>query len=555
MVKRGAKTSNVGRVAMQKPSRVRGGQLLAISIFWFALNVHWNALLTVVLPSQVLVLAGNTQKVEALSFVLVPGAFVSLLANPFFGWLSDHTRGRWAVWGQRRPYILVGTLINAAGLLWMARASTIMSLALAYMLVQCSSNAAQAPFHALLPDLVPEQQRGLASGIMGVMMIAGGIVGVVVAGLFVNATLPLPLYQQGLWSIYLTLLLILIALMLVTVLLVQEPATRPGQGTTHTEDHVKQSLAASARRRYSPWLRTIGGTLLMTGVLWLGMHLWNQLPCVPLGIPNDVQQVVLELAVTIGMLRLFQFHPRRNPNFAWVLLTRFLVTIGVVTMQNWIQYYLRDTLGVTHPELETARFLGVVALAGLCSAFLAGWLSDRFGRKRLVYCSGGLMVGANLLLLVLETTVRSPSIILPGLVLCGVFFGGGYGAYQSVDWALVADVLPSREAFAKDMGLWNVALSLPQVIAPVIGSTLVMTFAQQGLPLRGYQLVFTIATMCCFLGTVATRFIRGKKPIVSSEEITSDRARRAACDRRESGARPLVAARRPDSVDASLPTR
>ncbi|GCE07803.1 hypothetical protein [Dictyobacter aurantiacus] len=47
---------------------------------------------------------------------------------------------------------------------------------------------------------MPEQQRGLASEIMGFMMIAGSIVGVVAAGLFVNATLPLPLYRQGLWS-------------------------------------------------------------------------------------------------------------------------------------------------------------------------------------------------------------------------------------------------------------------------------------------------------------------------------------------------------------------
>lgn len=88
---------------MQKPPPVRWRQLLAISIFWFALNVHWNTLLTVVLPSQVLVLAGTTQKVEALTFVLVPGAFVSLLANPLFGWLSDHTRGKWATWGNAVP--------------------------------------------------------------------------------------------------------------------------------------------------------------------------------------------------------------------------------------------------------------------------------------------------------------------------------------------------------------------------------------------------------------------------------------------------------------------
>ena len=88
-------------------------------------------------------------KGEALAFVLVPGAFVSLFANPLFDMLSDKTRGRLAAWGRRRPYILFGTLVNVVGLIWMALSRDILSLAAAYVLVQFSSNAATAPFHAL----------------------------------------------------------------------------------------------------------------------------------------------------------------------------------------------------------------------------------------------------------------------------------------------------------------------------------------------------------------------------------------------------------------------
>src|SRR5216684_3323333 len=142
------------RPAIHLP-RLRWPQILAISIFWLALNFHWSALGIIILPSQVFKIVGDANKGVALAFVLVPGAFVSLFANPLFGMLSDNTRGRLAAWGRRRPYILFGTLVNVLGLIWMAASHDIPTLTLAYVLVQFSSNAAQAPFHALLPDIVP----------------------------------------------------------------------------------------------------------------------------------------------------------------------------------------------------------------------------------------------------------------------------------------------------------------------------------------------------------------------------------------------------------------
>src|SRR6185437_8697161 len=170
-------------------------QILAISIFAFAFNFHWAALGTIILPSQVFKIVGDLQKGTALAFVLVPGAFVSLFANPLFGWLSDRTHGRLAAWGRRRPYILVGTLLNVAVLVWMAAARDILTLAVAYALVQFFSNAAQAPFHALLPDIVPPEQRGLTSGVIGLLLIGGNIGGVIVAGLLIDSSQPWIVYQ------------------------------------------------------------------------------------------------------------------------------------------------------------------------------------------------------------------------------------------------------------------------------------------------------------------------------------------------------------------------
>jgi MFS family permease len=470
--------------------RLRWQQIVSISIFWFALNFHWAALGLIILPSQVFKLVGQLHQGEALAFVLIPGAFVSLFANPLFGTLSDRTRGRFATWGRRRPYILVGTLVNILGLCWMATATSIPSLATAYILVQFSSNAAQAPFHALLPDIVPPEQRGLASGIMGLLLISGSIAGVIVAGQLIDAKQPLPIYQHQLWLTYGIIMAVLLVLMLITMRAVREEAYVPQQ---------------NGKR---PWLTraaalNIIGTGLAVAIVWGMMSAWNVLHVAGLSISNDIQQVILEIIATLGLLRMFDFQPRRDRDFAWVLLTRLVMMLGIYTIQTFLQYYMKDVVGAPHPEQQTTNFIIVVSLTSLVSSFAAGWLSDHLGRKRIVYISGFFMALVGLIFIV----THSLSIVIAA----GAIFGLGYGAYQSVDWALVADVLPSRDNFARDMGIWNIALSLPQVIAPVLGGPLIDYFARNGQGVLGYQLLFGMAIVYCFIGTVTVRYIRGVK--------------------------------------------
>src|SRR6266700_4532813 len=225
--------------AIQRP-RLRWTRILSISIFWLALSFHWAALGIIILPSQVFKIAGNADKGVALAFVLVPGAFVSLFANPLFGLLSDRMHGRLAHWGRRRPYILAGTFVNIVALIWMAIAPNIPALTLAYILVQFSNNAAQAPFHALLPDIVPIEQRGITSGIMGMLSLAGNVAGVVVAGLFIDSAKSFSDYQRSLWLIYAIIIIILFVFMLITLI-----AVRERQGHNEQPDGVKDIIQSA----------------------------------------------------------------------------------------------------------------------------------------------------------------------------------------------------------------------------------------------------------------------------------------------------------------------
>src|SRR5581483_8951447 len=370
--------------------KLRWLQIVAISIFYFSLNFQLSALLTIIVPSQVFKMVGDLQKGEALAFVLIPGAFVALFSNPLFGLLSDHTRGKLAIWGRRRPYILIGTLVNVLALLGMAAAPNIPLLAVAYILVQFSSNPAQAPFHALLPDIVPAEQRGLASGVMGLLLIAGNIAGVIIAGIFVDATLPLPIYQQHLWLTYGVIMIVLIVFMLITIVSVSEGSglsaqllAREAQETRETPPFPADTPFSQHPRRPA-WLTpsllyTVGGTIAAIALLWGLMTLWNSFHLAGIQIGGDVQQVILEIVATLGILRLFDFHPRRDPDFAWVLLTRLVMMLGIYTIQTFLQYYMHDVIGSTHPEQDTRTFVIFVSITSLISAFTAGWLSDRIG--------------------------------------------------------------------------------------------------------------------------------------------------------------------------------
>src|SRR5258706_5986293 len=88
-----------------------------LSCFWFAYNFQWGALLAIVLPSQITAIVGD-QKKELFNGLIPPlGAALSLFVTPLAGAISDRSSSRF---GRRRPFLLVGTLVNLAFLLVMA---------------------------------------------------------------------------------------------------------------------------------------------------------------------------------------------------------------------------------------------------------------------------------------------------------------------------------------------------------------------------------------------------------------------------------------------------
>jgi MFS family permease len=512
------------------PKRSTWG-LIQLSLFWVATNYHWAAIPIIILPSQVQVylfmhhpagLQGqalenyilNNAGPGLLALVLGPGLLAALISNPLFGYLSDRTRLKW---GRRLPYIIIGTLVNVVGLGIMAFTDNIPGLIIGLVIVQLANNAAAAPFHALLPDLVPAQQRGRASGIMGLGQMLGTILGASIPGIvlglssksLIEGKVTFAQYHQTLLLAYGFSAVFILALALATVLTVKE---RP-----LAERNDMPAAAGLGNFLTRDLIFTVVGMLVAIGATIGVMNLIR----VDLG-SEQAQNVLIFPALiigTLGVAKAFDFRPRQHGDFAWVLITRAFVTMGIYTVLSFIQFYLEHVFqGVPNapaPETAAGYFLDITIILAAVSTGFAGALSDRFGRKRMVYVSGAFMVIVGLLFVLAQ--FATPSLLILVTFAGAAIFGLGYGAYVSVDWALVTDVLPNEDSYARDMGIWNVALTLPQVLAYLIGSFVIVlfslggAFAISGQPNFGYTMLFVLLVIYALVGTVTVRFIRGVK--------------------------------------------
>jgi MFS family permease len=138
---------------------------------------------------KVRVLAPAGFKNSALGILTIMALLVALLAQPLIGQWSDRTRNRW---GRRIPYLTAGAVGLSLSLVLVVISDSLWFLLIAAMLVSACSNTTQVAWQALIPDQVPETQRGLAAGIKTIWELVGVVSGVAVAGFL--------LAQGNLWG-------------------------------------------------------------------------------------------------------------------------------------------------------------------------------------------------------------------------------------------------------------------------------------------------------------------------------------------------------------------
>jgi Na+/melibiose symporter-like transporter len=191
-----------------------------------------------------------------------------------------------------------------------------------------------------------------------------------------------------------------------------------------------------------------------------------------------------------SFLRSFWLSPSAHRNFYWVLVTRLFANMGVWSVLTFLLFYLQDVIGIAEPDRVLPMLLGAGALLGIPASLIGARLVERYGIVAIVRTTSWMMAGAAISYVLIAFR---PQITL--LLPVALVFFAGWGAYQAMDWALALKVLPKSEAAGKDMGIWHVALVLPQILGPA-ATGWIITGAKIAVSARfAYTVAFGIAAV------------------------------------------------------------
>src|SRR5215469_7643331 len=253
--------ANIPEEAATSPLSIR--QQITLSMLWFGLNFQSAALFAIVLPVQIVLFVspgeqvGTADQAVLLGWLSVLGGLVALFLPPLVGALSDRTSGNL---GRRRPYIVLGTAIELLGAWILATPNNLGFLLAGLLIFEMGNNVCTAGYQGMLPDLVPEVQRGEASGYMGLMTILGnaasfGLAAVLLGSINSNS-ISAPEIRSGVALYYILSGLVLCLGALVTVVWVHEARYEPYSRILVGRDGTAYSagMAKPAGQRLQGWL-------------------------------------------------------------------------------------------------------------------------------------------------------------------------------------------------------------------------------------------------------------------------------------------------------------
>lgn len=239
-------------------------------------------------------------------------------------------------------------------------------------------------------------------------------------------------------------------------------------------------------------LSTFGGYALMAAlVVLLGLPFLVLVPDAVL--PRGIMPALTLRSLIDGLW----ISPRRYPDFGWTLLSRILVNLGNAFGTSLLLYFLMYGLRMDDAEGSLIILTLVYMVFVIVASLWLGRLSDRLGRRRSFVFIASVLQAVAALILAFVPSFEAAT-VAAGLL------GLGYGCFLSVDQALATEVLPDQLSRGKDLGIMNIALTVPQAFAPMLGALLVSATG-------GFTWLFLLSGITALAGAIAVAQVRGVK--------------------------------------------
>jgi MFS family permease len=202
----------------------------------------------------------------------------------------------------------------------------------------------------------------------------------------------------------------------------------------------------------------------------------------------------------------------REHSFVFLVLSRLMFFAGINSLLSWFVIFFNRALVLSADEkaLLVPVTQIVVALITVASTFPSARISDRIGRKPVIYVA--CLIGG------IGLFIAAIGPVFPVFLVGAALLGVASGTFLAVDWALMTDIIP-KAASGRYMGISNIAVAAAGTLAGALVGPIIDIVGGKAETGDGPRTAFVAAVSFFVLAAV---FLRGVDPRPRDKRLAAE---------------------------------